>query len=220
MRHDWPENDGLLHVAHRVPRCSTLGPGVRSVLWVQGCPSRCLGCISPQNQPFEGGVVERVEDLANEYACDEEICGVTFSGGEPMAQAAAITQLIDQVRLKRDFSFLCYTGFTYEDLSERGTQAQRELLTRLDVLIDGPYIRCQHTDAPWRGSDNQRIHLLTTRHKHTAEPDPRHAASMEFCVGRDGSIYWMGIPPRGFRDALVQGLANRGIVLGEGRAFS
>src|ERR1700722_19472169 len=84
-------------------RCQVLGPGVRAVIWVQGCPLRCPGCIAPETLPFAAadgnvGGVRSVADLAGWLAELDETEGVTLSGGEPFAQAEALAELLDTVR--------------------------------------------------------------------------------------------------------------------------
>jgi anaerobic ribonucleoside-triphosphate reductase activating protein len=212
----WPENDAVLRLAQRTDRCSVLGPGVRAVLWVQGCPFRCPGCVAPETLPFAGGTEMAVDTLAGELTALQEVEGVTFSGGEPMAQAAALCRLIDRIRSARDMSFLCYTGYTLEILQRCGSDAQRGLLARLDVLIDGPYDLRRHTDLRWRGSDNQRVLLLTQRYRHLAQELDVRGTWIEFELGRDGSLIWMGIPPQGFRESVPLALRRLGIHLAQG----
>src|SRR5476651_1168381 len=107
----WPEITDVLRLARRSNRCTVLGPGVRAVFWVKGCPLRCPGCVAPETLPFAGGEVVPISRLAEEIAALREIEGLTFSGGEPMAQAAALAELVDSVRARRDLSVVCYTGF-------------------------------------------------------------------------------------------------------------
>ena len=62
----WRETPDALRLARRSNRCTVLGPGVRAVLWVQGCPLRCPGCVAPETLPFAGGEVVQVSRLAEE----------------------------------------------------------------------------------------------------------------------------------------------------------
>ena len=113
----WPDNPDVLRLSNRSDRCTVLGPGIRAVLWVQGCPLRCPGCVAAETLPFAGGFEVRVQTLAEELlALPADVQGVTFSGGEPTSQAAALCALIDALRARRDFSFFCYSGFTLEHL--------------------------------------------------------------------------------------------------------
>jgi len=209
----WPDAADVLHLARRSNRCTVLGPGVRAVLWVLGCPLRCPGCVAPETLPFAGGEIAQVSTLADEFVPLQEIEGLTFSGGEPMAQAAALTELVDQVRARRDLSVVCYSGFPLDYLRRNGTREQHELIERLDLLIDGPYLRRRHTDLRWRGSDNQRVHFLSSRYRHLAEMVEERGSWIEFEWDAQESLHWMGIPPLGFRNAFEQHLDHIGVVV-------
>jgi anaerobic ribonucleoside-triphosphate reductase activating protein len=209
----WAASETILHLAQRSDNCTVLGPGCRAVLWVQGCPFHCPGCVAPETLPFEGGAVVEVDTLADELLTLPGIDGLTLSGGEPMAQPLALVRLIDRIRASRDLSVLSYTGYTLEHIRQSGTHSQRALLDRLDVLIDGPYVRERHTDLRWRGSDNQRVHYLTARHQELKGMENERGAWIEFELGGDGSLRWMGIPPVGFRESLPKALAEIGIDL-------
>ena len=184
---------------------------MRSVIWVRGCPFRCPGCVSPELWPFEGGATQNVADLSEELISLPNIEGVTFSGGEPMMQAKALCSLIDQVQSQRKLSFVCFTGFTWEQIVAEGTSAQKALLERLDILIDGPYLEDRHTDLKWRGSDNQRIHILTDRYLYLLPTLTERGNWVEFEFNNDGRFHWMGIPPRGFRKIVLEQLKSLGI---------
>lgn len=213
MSNPWPENPDVLHLYRRSDRCTVLGPGVRAVLWVQGCIFRCPGCVAPETLPFSGGTVHAVRSLAEELSTLPDIEGITFSGGEPMSQAAALVTLIDELRARRDLSFLCYSGHTLEALQRGGTAAQRALLQRLDVLIDGLFLAGRQTDLKWRGSDNQRVHFLSDRYRSLAPTIDERGVWLEVEMSPQGGLAWMGIPPPGFREEFAQALAEQGIEL-------
>ncbi len=182
----------LLRVADLHPACRTLGPGSRFVVWVQGCPLNCRGCVSPQWIPANGGTPMAVSALAERIAA-EAADGLTLSGGEPFAQAGRLASLVDAVRARRDLSVMSYTGWTLEHLRAHGTPAQRGLLDRLDLLVDGPYVRGRHGDLRWRGSANQRVHHLTERHRGLdAEPDT--GAGLQIDLGPGPTVRWAGVP--------------------------
>ncbi|MBM2620934.1 radical SAM protein [Actinoplanes sp. LDG1-06] len=196
-----------VRIAALHPSCTVLGPGRRFVVWVQGCPLNCRDCVSPQWIPARGGRVVPVAELADRIIA-EAADGLTLSGGEPFAQADALVRLVETVRRRRDLSVLSYSGYTIEHLRRHGTPDQHRLLDRLDLLIDGPYRPDRHADLLWRGSDNQRIHRLTDRHADlpgAAGP----GAGLQFEVGADGSLRWMGVPPvPGFRRRLEQAMGS------------
>ena len=191
-------------------RCEVLGPGVRAVIWVQGCPLRCQGCIAGETLGFDGGAVRPVAELAAWLCSIDEAEGVTLSGGEPFSQAEALALLLDEVRVTRpDFSAMSYSGFTLAAL-RRGSAAQRALLDRLDLLVDGPYQRARHADLRWRGSANQRLIPLTDRYADAASL-PDVGQGLEFTLGIDRTLSWAGVPSvPGFRDTLTAQLASRG----------
>lgn len=209
----WPENRHVLHLARRSNRCTVLGPSRRAVLWVQGCPFRCPGCVAPENQPFRGGQDVDVASLADELCGLPDIEGVTFSGGEPMAQAAALANLVDLIRRKRDLSFMSYTGYTLEHLRRRGSPAQKALVARVDILVDGRYVAARHTDLRWRGSDNQQVHFLSPRYRHLAAQTDDRGNWLECEYAANGTFHWMGIPPKDFREKLERNMLARGILL-------
>ena len=198
-------------VSRRSPRTTVLGPGVRAVIWVRGCPLHCEGCVAPQDLPFTGGERWSVDDLAawlNELPTD--VSGLTLSGGEPMAQAAGLSALIERVRAGRDWSVLSYSGYTLEHLRRHGDAAQHRLLEQLDILIDGPYMRHRHGDLLWRGSANQRVHFLTARH---VPPADDRSAGIELHVNDDG-VSWVGVPPvPDFRTGFETAMRDQGIRL-------
>ncbi|WP_433363831.1 4Fe-4S single cluster domain-containing protein [Actinoplanes sp. CA-142083] len=201
--------DFTVRVAALHPSCTVLGPGTRFAIWVQGCPLSCRECISPQWIPAEGGHETPIGELADRVV-REAADGLTISGGEPFAQAAALAALVEQVRARRDLSVLSYTGYTVEHLRRHGTPAQTRLLGLLDVVIDGPYLVDRHADLRWRGSANQRIHVLTDRHRGLGS-GPEAGVGLQFEIDRSGALTWLGVPPvRGFRGRLEEALGVAG----------
>jgi anaerobic ribonucleoside-triphosphate reductase activating protein len=200
-----------LSVSRIVDRTAVLGPGLRAVVWVRGCPLRCNGCVAAEDLPFEGGTSWSVADITGRLlALPAEITGVTFSGGEPMAQAEALAALVDRLRLTRDWSVMSYSGFTLGHLTHHGTDAQRALLARLDILVDGPYMRTLHSPLRWRGSSNQRLHYLSDRHRATTDDQ---TAGLEFAVD-DGQVSWVGVPPVvDFRTTFEHAMDTQGVQL-------
>ena len=133
------------------------GEGLRTTVFTQGCTRGCAGCHNPQTHAVDGGREYDIEEVARSVTRHEQ-AGITLSGGEPMLQAEACTALARYVHEELGQSVWCYTGYTYEELRERGTDWQRELLRNVDVLVDGPYIASQRDlSLQFRGSGNQRI---------------------------------------------------------------
>jgi anaerobic ribonucleoside-triphosphate reductase activating protein len=138
-----------LNVARTLCRSAANGPGERFVVWAQGCPLACPGCWNPDTWSFERRVLRDVDELAAEIVSVDGIEGVTFTGGEPFAQARALAQLGRRVKY-RGLSVFVFTGY---DLNELSSEPARELLAVADVLVAGRYIMAERTlDMPWRGS--------------------------------------------------------------------
>lgn len=135
------------------------GPGLRSVLWTQGCSHHCPGCQNPQTWDFNGGglvpidmVLEAIDEL--EYQD-----GITFSGGDPMFQPEACN-IIAKYAKEKGLNIWVYTGFTYEELMKlaQRKKAYLEFLKKIDVLVDGRFIEeKKDLSLLFRGSSNQRL---------------------------------------------------------------
>lgn len=131
------------------------GPGFRTAIYCAGCCHACPGCHNPQSWDFGGGRAMTVQQLMSVVEADPFTRGVTFSGGDPMYQAAAFAELARQIHRRTQKDVWCYTGFTFESLIH---DDQRELLAEVDVLVDGPFVQSlRDPDLLFRGSSNQRL---------------------------------------------------------------
>ena len=120
------------------------GPGFRTSIYCAGCRHQCPGCHNPQSWDFAGGREMTVDDIMRTIVSDPYTRGVTFSGGDPMYQAAAFAELARQIHRRTQKDVWCYTGFTFESLIQ---DDQRELLAELDVLVDGPFVRALRDES-------------------------------------------------------------------------
>ena len=173
----------FINLAAWAERSVVNGPGERFVVWVQGCPLNCEGCFNPDFIPLD--IVRRlmpVKDLAARILATPNIEGVTYSGGEPMMQAAALVALTRELK-KHGLTIVCYSGFTLESLRAKKETGVQELLGLLDVLIDGPYQSSEAAALPWRGSRNQRVHFLSSAYAHLMETVQQNARQVELIVG-------------------------------------
>lgn len=138
------------------------GPGIRYVIFTQGCYHKCEGCQNPQtHNPNEGKPID-INEILDEILGSTMIEGVTFSGGEPFLQADALAELAVQIkRADKSLNIICYTGYTYEELTkiiESGVLSYFKLLSNVDYLIDGRFEQDKASlNCNWRGSTNQRI---------------------------------------------------------------
>jgi anaerobic ribonucleoside-triphosphate reductase activating protein len=188
----------LLNVAATCRATGALGPGRRAVLWVQGCPFRCRGCLAPDWIPDQPSRFVTPDALVDELLADPAVTGLTFSGGEPMMQAAGLAQVARRARgTRRDLSVICFTGFALERLRTRQPgPGVAELLEETDVLIDGQYVADRDDNRGLRGSDNQRIHHLTDRLRQTEYDFANRPRSAEIHVDAAG-VLLVGVPPAG-----------------------
>lgn len=135
------------------------GPGLRAVIWTQGCSHNCMGCQNPHTHDFKGGgqvPIDMVKEAIDEL---EYHTGITFSGGDPMFQPVACNELAIYAKSK-GYNIWVYTGFTFEELIKMSLNnpIYREFLENIDVLVDGRFILEQRNlSLLFRGSKNQRL---------------------------------------------------------------
>lgn len=142
-----------LRVVDIVEGTSVDGPGLRTSIYFAGCDHRCPGCHNPQTWDFNAGRDMTVDELARAVA--EADFNVTFTGGDPVYQAARLIPLARRIR-KGGKTIWLYTGFTIEQLA--AMPDARELLRYVEAVVDGPFVEAlRDTGLPFRGSSNQRI---------------------------------------------------------------
>lgn len=193
------ENPDVLNVAAISARTQALGPGTRAVVWVQGCPLKCPGCVAPEWIPFVPAMKLTPQEILERLDLDG-ISGLTFSGGEPMEQAAGLAALARLARQKKDLDLICFTGYRYERLVNNPLHpGVSELLAQVDVLIDGPFVQALNDSKGLRGSSNQRVIYLTSKLRgHDFESQTR---AVEITI-TDGELAFVGIPTPEIMSAL------------------
>lgn len=135
------------------------GPGLRFVVFVQGCPHRCEGCHNPETHDFSGGRMTDTNALF-EQCMEDPLCGgVTFSGGEPFCQPEALYELGSRFKAEGKH-LMCYSGWTFEELLKKAETEEftGKLLGILDILVDGRFDLAKRSlSLKYRGSANQRL---------------------------------------------------------------
>lgn len=136
------------------------GPGVRYVLFTQGCTMGCRGCHNKHTWSLDGGTEMHISEIINNIASSPFIDGVTISGGDPMEQPKEVLELCK--RIKREFNneldIMIYTGRTIEELRAKDCKYTREILDIADYLVDGKFEEDKQENAKtYTGSSNQRI---------------------------------------------------------------
>ncbi|WP_195269288.1 anaerobic ribonucleoside-triphosphate reductase activating protein [Eubacterium sp. 1001713B170207_170306_E7] len=133
------------------------GPGLRFVIFTQGCPHRCPGCHNPQTHQRTGGTFVETEMLFSQIMENPLLQGVTFSGGEPFLQPAPLADLAQKLH-SNGLDVVTYTGYTLEKLKAMKDKGIDALLRETDLLIDGPFqFEKRDLTLPFRGSRNQRV---------------------------------------------------------------
>src|SRR5215213_5527036 len=188
-----------LNIAAMVNCTQALGPGTRAVVWVQGCPLNCRGCLAPNWIPFIAATSMTPDQILERLDLDA-ITGLTFSGGEPMEQAAGLAALVRLARQKKDLDLICFTGYRYDRLlKDPPNTGVPELLAEVDVLIDGPFIESLNDSFGLRGSSNQRVIHLTSRLK---EYDLESTTRKVEIRVTDGELRFIGVPTPGILSAM------------------
>lgn len=132
------------------------GEGLRSVLFVAGCPHHCKGCQNPQSWEMKNGYPMTIKEIFDELMSNE-LTDVTFSGGEPFIYAKELSELAEMLKAEGK-NIWCWSGFTYEKILRLRTPFVHKLLMNIDVLVDGQFVlELRDLNLHWRGSSNQRV---------------------------------------------------------------
>ena len=135
------------------------GPGLRAVIWTQGCPHHCPFCQNPQTWDPDGGGEVEIKDVLEAIDELEGQTGITFSGGDPMFQPHACYEIAKYCKDK-GYDIWVYTGYTYEELLKLNEKdpIYKKFLSVIDVLVDGRFINEEkNLNLLFRGSNNQRL---------------------------------------------------------------
>ncbi|HDS0916532.1 TPA: radical SAM protein [Pseudomonas putida] len=175
---------------------TTLGPGRRIGIWFQGCSIRCPGCISADTWGPGHRRLSLEQLLEQITPWLQEAEGITLSGGEPFDQFDALRSLLEGLRRLSKLDILVYSGYSLEQLDERLLQTNG----LIDALISDPYIEALSQTMALRGSDNQRLSLLTPLgrarlgdYERLLEPTDK---ALDLMFDESGSVWMAGIPRR------------------------
>jgi len=175
---------------------TTLGPGRRIGIWFQGCSIRCPGCISADTWGPGHRRLSLEQLLEQITPWLQEAEGITLSGGEPFDQFDALRSLLEGLRRLSNLDILVYSGYSLEQLDEPLLQTNG----LIDALISDPYIEALSQTMALRGSDNQRLSLLTPLgrarlgdYERLLEPTDK---ALDLMFDESGSVWMAGIPRR------------------------
>lgn len=176
---------------------TTLGPGLRVGIWFQGCSIRCAGCVSADTWGFGRGAttVQDVVDLVSPWLTSAD--GVTISGGEPFDQAEALAEMLRLLPLSDSQDVLVFSGYPIENIAASSAMTTG----RIDALISDPFDANFAQTLRLRGSDNQRLHMLTVLGRERLECFERSSLddkrSLDVMFDADGMVWLAGIPRQG-----------------------
>lgn len=149
----------MLRIAGMVKESIVDGPGIRFVVFVQGCKHNCPGCHNPQTHSFTGGTMVSIDSIMEQIRKNPLLDGVTLSGGEPFEQAESLAELAGCVK-ELGLNVITYTGYTYEEITSGFGKMNgwESLMNETDILVDGRFeIDKKNILLKFRGSENQRL---------------------------------------------------------------
>jgi anaerobic ribonucleoside-triphosphate reductase activating protein len=200
-----------MYIHNRIANSTANGPGERVVVWVQGCSLACSGCWNSETHPFVKDKDILISELAD-WILNQNVEGVTFSGGEPFQQAPALELLISFIKERRpELSIGSFTGYTLQELRDGkfkwwhpelrtmipgDAKLSNAILKQMDFIIAGRYNQLQRCDdKPLCGSRNQEVHFLSTRYN----SKDLHANIVEMVVDPEAGL----VQITGFPDSLT-----------------
>lgn len=131
------------------------GPGMRRVLFAQGCRHNCKGCFNKDTHDFNAGKLLAMDEIIEDVAQNPLLKGITFSGGDPFEQAKEFTYMAKEFK-KLGLNVWSYSGYKFEQILD--DKEKFDLLKNIDVLVDGKFEEGKANDSlRFRGSSNQRI---------------------------------------------------------------
>lgn len=166
------------------------GPGLRCVVWVQGCTLGCPACFNPLTHDNQSGEMWNVADLVSHLLHIPDVEGLTISGGEPLQQIHPLMATLSAIHERSTLSVVLFTGYTWSEV--RLMPSFTDLSTLLDVMICGRYDQNRRIANGLIGSENKTLHFLTDRY---APMDFMSIPEAEITILPDGEIHLSGINP-------------------------
>lgn len=143
---------------HSVESFGTVdGPGVRFVIFFQGCPMRCRYCHNPDTWNIGAGTETDTDSLLAEFEKSREFYrsgGITCTGGEPMLQTEFLTELFTKAKARGIHTCLDTSGICYDPAHP--APAERLLAVTDLVMLDIKHID-DHAHRTLTGHSNANI---------------------------------------------------------------
>lgn len=190
-----------------------LGMGRKRLgIWFQGCPIHCAGCINKDTWPLaeEKKIpLYELKKILMKFK-SKEVCGVTITGGEPFYQPEALSELVLFLKEVTAGDIFVYSGYSYNVIKEK----YYDILKNIDVLVSEPFKEEESDKLIWRGSDNQKIWLLSEKARKIYPLNINEieytTRKMQYSIVGD-ELYMIGIPARTDLDKFYELLKERGL---------
>lgn len=183
----------------------TLGPGTRIGIWFQGCKRKCANCISSHTWEIEKGERVLLSDLKSKIEVFKRMGkteGITISGGEPFLQPYALKEILDFAKNIGIEDRLVYTGFEFEEIINEHSWIK----SNISVLIDGKYIEGNNSAYIWKGSENQKLIIMSENpeiiEKYKNFENEKKDKKLQM-IEKNGNVFIIGIPEQKDRDVLL-----------------
>ena len=207
----------MIRIANVLHDSEVNGPGIRTVVWLQGCTLKCKGCCNKELWPNKGGELWDEAGLVRQLVRDaaEGTEGITLTGGEPLQQAEAVSTLLNCLSVMRpEWSVVLFTGYEEREIFRDppvlaympgGKVVLRalgdhvlpldaaRLVLQCDMVVSGRYVQRKRCHARWRSSSNQKILWRTARYSHLRYREAAdEVMEAEIHIGPDGSLVKTG----------------------------
>lgn len=189
----------VVRIGGFLKRSAVNGPGLRSAIWVQGCPIRCEGCFNPALWDAEGGREVGIDPLVQMILDVEGTDGITLSGGEPFFQADPLADLSESVH-SCGLSVLTFSGYPYDVLIRSGNRSWQRLIQQTDLLVSGPYRGGRQPGSSIQDSSGKEIHDLTGRIDRGNWSPDNEPLLAEYVITSDGTVTATGYPGHSLTD--------------------
>lgn len=172
-----------MNISHIEESCLIYGPGIRYVIWTQGCSIKCKGCWNKETWSFKEKKLKSTSELYNDILKVKKLEGITILGGEAFDQYDELLNLVKKIR-EIELSIILYTGYSLKELKKN---KKTEIFNFIDVLITGRYEEDKRNinSGGLVGSYNQEIFFYSKKY---SKNDLVELNESEISIDENGKI--------------------------------
>jgi len=174
----------MLNIHHIEPSNYVNGVGNRYVIWVQGCSLGCVDCWNKQTWSAKHKTLMSVDEIFQDISRQQDVYGVTFSGGEPFSQAEDLSKLAELIKQETNLTLHIFTGF---ELKELKSVSQKRLTELADTIVYGRFDKSKE-------NNNQKVRQRLSGQDHWVFNN----SDIEVDISKDGSLTITGYPSSNF----------------------